>query len=63
MVPQGEKRQKPLFHYDRCAFCGQCADSCPKKAITMTGEYELSCCVRSSLVSENRSPENEVADD
>jgi len=26
---------------DRCIFCGQCAESCPKGAITFSHDFEL----------------------
>lgn len=34
---------------DRCMFCGQCVDSCAKKALTMTREFELAGTSREAL--------------
>ena len=34
---------------DRCIYCGQCAESCPKKALEMTEEIELGAASLGSL--------------
>jgi formate hydrogenlyase subunit 6/NADH:ubiquinone oxidoreductase subunit I len=38
----GKGMEAEINHYvDRCVFCGQCAEVCPRNAITMSKEYEL----------------------
>ena len=37
----GDKQFKAVLQMDHCIFCGQCADSCNKKAITCSTEFEL----------------------
>ena len=46
----GEKETRPIFLFDRCIFCGQCAEFCPFKAITLSEEFELAQYNRESLV-------------
>lgn len=46
----GEKETLPIFLLDRCLFCGQCAESCPFGAITLTEEFELAQYERKSLI-------------
>ena len=46
-----EKASRPIFLLDRCTFCGQCAESCPFGAITLSEEFELAQYDRESLVS------------
>ncbi|OGS17599.1 MAG: hypothetical protein A2219_01160 [Elusimicrobia bacterium RIFOXYA2_FULL_50_26] len=46
----GEKKFSCTFYLDRCIYCGQCSDSCVKKSITMSHEFELACFDRSTLV-------------
>jgi formate hydrogenlyase subunit 6/NADH:ubiquinone oxidoreductase subunit I len=36
-----EKKFKALMYLDRCIYCGQCVDSCPKDALHTTKEFEL----------------------
>jgi formate hydrogenlyase subunit 6/NADH:ubiquinone oxidoreductase subunit I len=33
----------------RCIYCGQCADSCPKKSLAMTTDFELAQLTRGAL--------------
>lgn len=33
----------------RCIYCGQCADSCPKKSLATTTEFELAQLTRATL--------------
>jgi formate hydrogenlyase subunit 6/NADH:ubiquinone oxidoreductase subunit I len=47
----GEKASRPIFLLDRCTFCGQCADSCPFGAITLSDDFELAQYDRESLIS------------
>jgi len=44
-----EKSYQCTFYLGRCIFCGQCADSCNKGAITMSQVYELAAFTQSSM--------------
>jgi formate hydrogenlyase subunit 6/NADH:ubiquinone oxidoreductase subunit I len=37
----GEKRYVVSIDVSRCIFCAQCVESCPKKALAVSAEYEL----------------------
>jgi formate hydrogenlyase subunit 6/NADH:ubiquinone oxidoreductase subunit I len=37
----GEKKFKARINLGKCIYCCQCVDSCPKKALEATGEFEL----------------------
>jgi formate hydrogenlyase subunit 6/NADH:ubiquinone oxidoreductase subunit I len=43
-------KNRPQFRLDKCIFCYQCADTCPKKAITNSTFYELATTDKSSLI-------------
>jgi len=45
----GEKQFSATFNLDNCIYCGQCADSCAKKVISMSKEFELAAFDRSTL--------------
>ncbi len=45
-----EKTFACTFYLDRCIFCGQCADSCPRKTIHMSHDYELASFDRDGLI-------------
>lgn len=51
MEQVGEKESRPVFLLHRCAFCGQCAESCPFEAITLSDEFELAQYDKKSLIS------------
>ena len=36
-----DKQFKAILQIDRCIFCGQCADSCNKKALLCSTDFEL----------------------
>jgi formate hydrogenlyase subunit 6/NADH:ubiquinone oxidoreductase subunit I len=42
-------KKRPQFRLDKCLFCYQCAESCPKKAITNSTVYELATIEKASL--------------
>lgn len=37
----GEKEFEAEINLGKCIYCGQCVDSCLKKALEVTGEFEL----------------------
>lgn len=37
----GEKKFQAEINLARCIYCAQCVDSCPKKALETTKEFEL----------------------
>jgi formate hydrogenlyase subunit 6/NADH:ubiquinone oxidoreductase subunit I len=44
-----EKQFKASVFLDRCIYCGQCVDSCPKGALKNTKDFELASFDRSTL--------------
>jgi formate hydrogenlyase subunit 6/NADH:ubiquinone oxidoreductase subunit I len=44
-----EKHFSCTFNLGNCIYCGQCADSCAKKVISMSKEFELATFDRSTL--------------
>jgi formate hydrogenlyase subunit 6/NADH:ubiquinone oxidoreductase subunit I len=49
----GKGMQAEIHHFvDRCEFCAQCAEVCPRSAITMTKEYELAGFDRKKMLHE-----------
>jgi formate hydrogenlyase subunit 6/NADH:ubiquinone oxidoreductase subunit I len=43
-------KKRPQFDFNKCIFCNQCVESCPRNAIKGSGEYELATTDKSSLV-------------
>lgn len=43
----------------RCLFCGECARSCPKGAVTFTQEFRLASSSRSQLITDGEAPKIE----
>jgi len=53
MIGKGLKAE--IKHYvDRCIFCGQCSESCPRNAISMTDEFEHASYGREKMIYEYR---------
>lgn len=44
-----EKKMKAVLDTGRCIFCCQCADSCAKKCISVTNNYNLNAGSREEL--------------
>jgi len=54
----GEKQFEAEFDLAKCIYCAQCVDSCLKKALEYTGEFELAQLDRNKLkVTLNANPE------
>lgn len=45
----GEKQFEAEIDLGKCIYCGQCVDSCLKKALETTGEFELAAVDRGKL--------------
>lgn len=45
----GEKQFDAEIDLGKCIYCGQCVDSCMKKALEMTNEFELASLDREKL--------------
>jgi formate hydrogenlyase subunit 6/NADH:ubiquinone oxidoreductase subunit I len=45
-----KKKFDCIMHLDRCVFCWQCAETCPKKALITTQDFELAHVDRKELV-------------
>ena len=41
IIKVGEKKFDAKIDLDRCIFCAQCVESCNKKALLLSSEYEL----------------------
>ena len=48
----GDKQYKAVVQLDKCIFCGQCVDSCPKNALQNTANFELATSDKSALTVE-----------
>jgi len=49
-IVEVDGRKRPQFDFNKCIFCNQCVDSCPRNAIKGTTEYELATTDKKSLV-------------
>jgi NADH-quinone oxidoreductase subunit I len=61
---QGLLEKRPVvFRIDmlRCVFCGMCLDACPKDAIHLRSNYELSCARRKEMILEKNDLMNTYA--
>ena len=43
-------KKRPQFDLNKCIFCNQCVESCPRNAIKGSGDYELATTDKSSLI-------------
>jgi len=50
-IVEVDGKQRPQFDLNKCIFCNQCVESCPRNAITGTTNYELATTDKSSLIS------------
>jgi len=49
-IVEVDGKKRPQFDFNKCIFCNQCIESCPRNAIKGTAEYELATTVKSSLI-------------
>jgi formate hydrogenlyase subunit 6/NADH:ubiquinone oxidoreductase subunit I len=49
-IVEVDGKQRPQFDLNKCIFCNQCVDSCPRSAIKGTCEYELATTDKKTLV-------------
>lgn len=42
--------RRPQFDFNKCIFCNQCVDSCPRKAIKASNKFDLATTAKPSLV-------------
>jgi formate hydrogenlyase subunit 6/NADH:ubiquinone oxidoreductase subunit I len=49
-IVEVDGKKRPQFDLNKCIFCNQCVDSCPRNAITGTDNYELATTDKASLV-------------
>lgn len=52
----GDKQFDCTMHLERCVYCGQCADSCMKKALEVSTEFELAQLDKTKLVLHYKNP-------
>ncbi len=49
IIEVAEKRYKAVVRLDKCIYCAQCCDSCNKRALTCTTQFELANFKREDL--------------
>ena len=49
-IVEVDGKKRPQFDLNRCIFCNQCVDSCPRQAITGSTNYELATTDKASLI-------------
>jgi len=49
-IVEVEGKKRPQIRFDKCIFCHQCVESCPRKAITSSELYELATTDKGALV-------------
>jgi len=49
-IVEVDGKKRPQFDLNKCIFCNQCVESCPRNAIKGTAEYELATTDKKSLV-------------
>lgn len=57
----GDEIDRLAFWYDRCVFCGECAERCPFEAVIMTDEFEMAAYDIESLYGHPEMPQSEEA--
>ena len=49
-IVEVEGKQRPQIRFDKCIFCHQCVESCPRGAITSSIFYELATTDKCALI-------------
>jgi len=49
-IVEVDGKKRPQFDLNKCIFCNQCVESCPRNAIKGSGDYELATTDKSSLI-------------
>jgi len=50
VLPEGQKKRfDQTVDLGRCVYCGQCAETCPRKVITMSSDFELAQVAKGNL--------------
>ena len=49
-IVEVDGKKRPQFDLNKCIFCNQCVESCPRNAIKGSAEYELATTDKKSLV-------------
>ena len=54
IIKVADKQFKAIIYMDRCVFCRQCVDTCPKDAQLETKEFELAAFDKAALAVDSR---------
>jgi len=49
-IVEVDGKKRPQFDLNKCIFCNQCVESCPRNAITGSAVYELATTDKKSLI-------------
>ncbi len=49
-IVETDGKRRPQFDFNKCIFCNQCVESCPRKAIICSDAYELAVIDKNCLV-------------
>jgi len=49
-IVEVDGKKRPQFDLNKCIFCNQCVESCPRNAIKSSTEYELATTDKQSLI-------------
>ena len=49
-IVEVDGKKRPQFDFNKCIFCNQCVESCPRNAIKGTTIYELATTDKNSLI-------------
>ncbi len=49
-IVEVDGKKRPQFDLNKCIFCNQCVESCPRNAITSSTAYELATTDKKSLI-------------